>query len=43
MEPINTDIAKLPDFIGSPTQHQEQINTHRKVVNLIDKDFLENI
>ena len=43
IEPIKTDIAKLPDFIGSPIQNQEQIITHIKVINLIDKDFLENI
>ena len=43
MEPINTDIDKFQDFIGSPIQNQEQNNTHKKVINLIDNDFLEKI
>ena len=36
-------MAKFHDFIGSPIQNQLQNNIHKKVINLIDSDFLENI
>tara|TARA_B100000073_G_scaffold51166_1_gene37713 strand:+ start:450 stop:623 length:174 start_codon:yes stop_codon:yes gene_type:complete len=42
-DPIKTEIARLPDFIGSPVQNQEHISTHKKVVALIKRDFFENV
>ena len=43
IEPIKTEIAKLPDFIGSPVQNQEHNKTHKKVTALIRSDFFENV
>ena len=42
-EPIKTEIARLPDFIGSPVQNQEHNNTHKKVTALMRSDFFENV